>query len=977
MEEHRQKRSPGSSLLLGGIVYRLEAVEGYGSSAIVYRATYPDQLNRDIPHRVLIKELFPLTPHGEIYRTPSGEIACTPDGQAAMEWGRQRFRTGNQVNLELLGKMPAGVAGNLNSYEAYGTYYSVLSVHGGVNLLHLLEERGQLPLEESVSILLRLLDEVEGFHRYGLLHLDISPDNILLLPGQAFLIDFNSVWDTLHDNPADFAFSQKPGYSPPEILLKNMQEIGPATDLYACCAVLFHLLSGRRLRQEEIMGNLRKTLPSSLPCLKEIPQTAAAKLLQILTTGLHTLTRRRFQRTEDLREELLELMRRLKGFGVTKSALWETSAALKKRQLPEDHPYLLQSVFGQEGVLTQSRLDQLLTQHHHFLLTGPGGMGKTRLLQELWKKHTALYRPDEPVYWYLSLREYQAAGGEHFIQQQILQALRFSPETPSYQNAIHALEGIFDQFTGKAAVVLLLDGLNEAGPSQEKLLLEIESLSRRPGVSILVTDRSDGVLGYGLDGFSCLTLAPLEPSQVKEQLAASGLSYPQPPALCQLLTNPMMLFLYLDAVQNGGVEEAPQTQEALVRLYLEKFERRALRADSGSQGRQLCTRFLLRYLLPDLAAEMKKRGTTLLSPEELDRIAGKSYAQLQNRSFASAFPLYRGKTRLMFDGIANASEWYDFAVRERLMEQFGLLVETDSGHIRLLHDNFLPVLAAQGEDNRRKLQKSWGAIWRKRIAAAMAAALILLTGWAAAMDYRRTRNSYSPQDNAVIYDALSNLSWSLGVWSQQITVQQTILREAAISDVLDNQDARARDQLSGQIDRKQAQLSALYASPLDADLDQELRAIAKRLPLFSVDRLADLTGRFEPMGKATQQGLDLLQEYLCTPDSLYNTRDKRERLIYAYQDYLDAEVQYVSYQLASLLADTPPEQQSQVLEALRYQEAFSGFYDGPGSVVPERLDEGLAQAETALRAARNALHAEGILIQWETETLDPSPESAP
>ena len=59
------------------------------------------------------------------------------------------------------------------------------------------------------------------------------------------------------------------------------------------------------------------------------------------------------------------------------------------------------------------------------------------------------------------------------------------------------------------------------------------------------------------------------------------------------------------------------------------------------------------------------------------------------------------------------------------------------------------------------------------------------------------------------------------------------------------------------------------------------------------------------------------------------------------------------------------------------QEAFSGFYDGPGSVAPERLDEGLAQAETALRAARNALHAEGILIQWETETLDPSPESAP
>ena len=148
----RQTREIGSDLILGDICYRLDAVVGQGSSAIVYRASYHDSLNRDILHQVLIKELFPAS-DGSIYRTASGHVASTEKGNAIMEQAERRFLIGNRINLQLLQKNPAHISGNLNSFAAWGSFYSVLSVHGGEDLLQLL---GRL-ITAALGVL----------HRYG------------------------------------------------------------------------------------------------------------------------------------------------------------------------------------------------------------------------------------------------------------------------------------------------------------------------------------------------------------------------------------------------------------------------------------------------------------------------------------------------------------------------------------------------------------------------------------------------------------------------------------------------------------------------------------------------------------------------------------------------------------------------------------------------------------------------------------------
>ena len=104
-------------------------------------------------------------------------------------------------------------------------------------------------------------------------------------------------------------------------------------------------------------------------------------------------------------------------------------------------------------------------------------------------------------------------------------------------------------------VVLLLDGLNEAGRKRRALLQEVEELGNKPGVGILVSDRSDSVKEYGLRAFCTASLLPLTGEQVLRELEEDGLACPQEGELRDLLRNPMMLSLYRKTArpdQEGG-----------------------------------------------------------------------------------------------------------------------------------------------------------------------------------------------------------------------------------------------------------------------------------------------------------------------------------------------------------------------------------------------------------------------------------------
>lgn len=72
MDRRRNLLSPGTILLLGGTRYQIGDLEGGGNNAVVYRASYEDGLIQGAYHQVIIKELFPYSSQGWVYRTEDG-----------------------------------------------------------------------------------------------------------------------------------------------------------------------------------------------------------------------------------------------------------------------------------------------------------------------------------------------------------------------------------------------------------------------------------------------------------------------------------------------------------------------------------------------------------------------------------------------------------------------------------------------------------------------------------------------------------------------------------------------------------------------------------------------------------------------------------------------------------------------------------------------------------------------------------------
>ncbi len=992
MSDRRQLRREGESVLLGGISYRIDFVEGMGGSSIVYRASYEDALNHDRRHEVLIKELFPWHPGGTVYRDGDGWIRCTPEGRGLMEHGRLSFRQGNQINLELLARMPSQISGNVNSFEAYGTYYSVLSVHGGENLETALEEgTGPRKLRDMALVLEKVLDALACFHRNGFLHLDISPDNILLLPEQALLIDYSSVWDIQEGNFEEFTFSEKEGYSAPEISLGSIGEIGFSTDLYAVCAIFFRMLAGRSLTGDDVAGNrLGRCLMHGLPVFEGEPESAVGKTIQILLKGLHILPRKRYQSTDELKAELEELLDRIDRMGVSHAALWEAGRADFKRQkgpaarfLPRkillgmedsagaDMEAALEAVSESQDTLSEAELLDRLGEGALFLLEGAGGIGKTWLLHRLWESGTKGYTLRTAAVLYISLKEYQGAGEEPaYIRKSVLGKLGARRGRNEIRQMLRELEQLFaSQADGRAKVILLLDGLNEAGDRRRLLLKEIEDLGAMPGVSILVTDRTAEVKKYALKKFRTAKLLPLAEELVREELECAGFEFPENVRLRELLTNPMMLFLYRDVLlmqreshDDSGAEERITTEVSLTGLYLDRLCQVQLRLYSGDEAQQLRCRYILEHLLPDIAAEMSKRNRTMLEPERLYAVTEKSYRNLRKKAFGKTFPDYIGKSRLMLRDISDANEWFDFAVTEQLESRLGLLVKSGNGSYGLLHDNFLEYLTAVAEKNQHIYSGRRRRVWTVRGTAAAAAAVFAAAGSAAVYSHVRDRTVFRVKDERLIGEAVSCLKNNLEVLSSIIVAQKTMVDMVYQADMLEHSENGLRS-----YSLTRSQFENTNAADDREALSQNVRdALLRANPDYPMEYADYLYNEPVNIEVITSKVYLWFDQVLYDMQDTLASQEEKKKIMDVYDQYLEAYAEYIFYITDYTLLCISPEAAEMILDGHSYHWAVDVYYmkTSMSGQEPQHVRDLIRDAGVRLREAENTMNEYGYAISW-------------
>jgi serine/threonine protein kinase len=251
--------------------------------------------------RLAIKEYMP---NGVAGRSGSETkvVPYTETTKQEFEWGLDRFLEEARV-LKKFSNHPGIVAVD-TVFKDNGTAYLVMEFLDGVTFEEFLARRGgRITLETALRVALPAMDALAAVHAEGILHRDISPDNIYLTrAGKVKLIDFGAARNALGQKSRNLSIILKEGYAPEEQYRASGIQ-GPWTDVYAMAATLYHAITGR-IPQPALDRQAHDNLQWPSQQQIEIEPRAEAALMKALSIRANE----RFQSMEDFKAALTGTM---------------------------------------------------------------------------------------------------------------------------------------------------------------------------------------------------------------------------------------------------------------------------------------------------------------------------------------------------------------------------------------------------------------------------------------------------------------------------------------------------------------------------------------------------------------------------------------------------------------------------------------------------------------------------------------------
>lgn len=277
--------------------YMVGRVLGEGGFGITYLGW-----DINLAVKVAVKEYYPT---GFVTReiTSTGTATVMPytgDKEEFYNNGLEKFLS-EARSLAKFYTLP-GIVAVKDFFRENGTAYIVMEYVEGVTMKQYLSQRGgRLPVAEVLGFMRPLLQSLEQVHNAGLIHRDISPDNIMIASdGNVKLLDFGAARDFLSNENKSLSVLLKPGYAPEE-QYRTRGHQGPWTDVYALCATIYKMITG-----ETPPESLDRMHADSLKCPSQmgIPITPAQE--NALLTGLAVLQQSRYQSIRELNQGLYE-----------------------------------------------------------------------------------------------------------------------------------------------------------------------------------------------------------------------------------------------------------------------------------------------------------------------------------------------------------------------------------------------------------------------------------------------------------------------------------------------------------------------------------------------------------------------------------------------------------------------------------------------------------------------------------------------
>jgi predicted ATPase/DNA-binding CsgD family transcriptional regulator len=339
---------------------------GRGGFGIVYRCRQPS-LDRTVAVKVLTADL---------------------DGDNLDRFLREQRAMGRlSGHPNIVNVLQVGVT-------ATGRPYLVMQYHPQDSLGAHIRRSGPLSLAETLRIGVKLAGAVETAHRAGILHRDIKPANILLTEyGEPQLGDFGIARMSGGFETTSGSIPMSPAFTAPEVLRGDPPSV--ASDVYGLAATLFCAVTGHaafeRRSDERLVAQFVRITNESVPDLRGdgLPD----EVCTLLERAMAHLPADRPTSVAEFGEGLRNAQRAC-GFAVDRMALSGVAVPSgevypKSAGRPRAHA-VLTSFVGRRRELAEAK--KAMTESRLVTLTGPGGVGKTRIAYELAERSRRAFR---------------------------------------------------------------------------------------------------------------------------------------------------------------------------------------------------------------------------------------------------------------------------------------------------------------------------------------------------------------------------------------------------------------------------------------------------------------------------------------------------------------------------------------------------------------------------------------------------------
>lgn len=231
---------PEGTLLSGKfLVGKMIGRGGFGMTYIGYDPV--------LQKRIAIKEYFP--PGLSIRAENSRDIRplSVSEGPGLFYKGRDAF----QSEAVILARFNSPYIVRVNDFfRENNTSYIIMDFVGGESLNEALRHSGgRMPWERVISLFNPLIRELGKLHAQKVIHRDIKPGNIKLVPGEQgetehlVILDFGAARNFIDRITKTYTAMLTPGYGPTEQYSQHSRQ-GPFTDVYAVCATMYRCITG-------------------------------------------------------------------------------------------------------------------------------------------------------------------------------------------------------------------------------------------------------------------------------------------------------------------------------------------------------------------------------------------------------------------------------------------------------------------------------------------------------------------------------------------------------------------------------------------------------------------------------------------------------------------------------------------------------------------------------------------------------------